>query len=57
MIGDARVVGLGEATHSSHDFFALKDRVFRHLVEEKGFRTFALEHRPAPQRLCAARQG
>ncbi|MDF3146834.1 MULTISPECIES: erythromycin esterase family protein [unclassified Streptomyces] len=43
MIGDARVVGLGEATHSSHDFFALKDRVFRHLVEEKGFRTFALE--------------
>ncbi|MGC9539533.1 erythromycin esterase family protein [Streptomyces sp. UG1] len=43
MIGDAEVVGLGEATHSSHDFFALKDRVFRHLVEEKGFRTFALE--------------
>ncbi|MEU7660954.1 erythromycin esterase family protein [Streptomyces lincolnensis] len=43
MIGDARVVGLGEATHSSHEFFALKDRVFRHLVEEKGLRTFALE--------------
>ncbi|GAA5705711.1 erythromycin esterase [Streptomyces avermitilis] len=43
MIGGARVVGLGEATHSSHDFFALKHRVFRHLVEEKGFRTFALE--------------
>jgi len=43
MIGHARVVGVGEATHSSHDFFALKDRVFRHLVEEKGFRTFALE--------------
>ncbi|MFI9820354.1 erythromycin esterase family protein [Streptomyces sp. NPDC052013] len=43
MIGEARVVGLGEATHSSHDFFALKDRVFRRLVEEKGFRTFALE--------------
>jgi erythromycin esterase len=43
MIGDARVVGVGEATHSSHEFFALKDRVFRHLVETKGFRTFALE--------------
>lgn len=43
MVGDAEVVGLGEATHGSHDFFALKDRVFRHLVEEKGFRTFALE--------------
>lgn len=43
MIGGAKVVGLGEATHSSHDFLALKDRVFRHLVEKKGFRTFALE--------------
>lgn len=43
MVGDARVVGLGEATHGSHDFFALKDRVFRHLVTERGFRTFALE--------------
>ncbi|MFE6171523.1 erythromycin esterase family protein [Streptomyces sp. NPDC056464] len=43
MVGAARVVGLGEATHGSHDFFALKDRVFRHLVEDEGFRTFALE--------------
>ncbi|MFJ2901541.1 erythromycin esterase family protein [Streptomyces sp. NPDC087212] len=43
VIGAAPVVGLGEATHGSHEFFALKDRVFRHLVEEKGFRTFALE--------------
>lgn len=43
MIGGAEVVGFGEATHSSHDFFALKDRVFRHLVEDEGFRTFALE--------------
>ncbi|MGV9263872.1 erythromycin esterase family protein [Kitasatospora sp. NPDC003701] len=43
MIGDARVVGLGEATHGSHEFFAMKERVFRYLVEEKGFTTFALE--------------
>ncbi|MFI8084474.1 erythromycin esterase family protein [Kitasatospora sp. NPDC086009] len=43
MIGDAKVVGLGEATHGSHEFFAMKERVFRHLVEEKGFTTFALE--------------
>ncbi|MBO1418718.1 erythromycin esterase family protein [Streptomyces sp. FH025] len=43
MIGEARVVGLGEATHGSHEFFALKHRVFRHLVEEMGFTTFALE--------------
>ncbi|MER5352098.1 erythromycin esterase family protein [Kitasatospora sp. NPDC002551] len=43
MIGDAAVVGLGEATHGSHEFFAMKHRLFRHLVEEKGFTTFALE--------------
>ncbi|MFI8404651.1 erythromycin esterase family protein [Streptomyces sp. NPDC085463] len=43
MVGDARVVGLGEATHSSHEFFTAKHRVFRYLVEEKGFRAFALE--------------
>ncbi|MBP2403352.1 erythromycin esterase family protein [Streptomyces syringium] len=43
MVGDAKVVGVGEATHGSHEFFALKDRVFRYLVEQKGFTTFALE--------------
>ncbi|NNJ06160.1 erythromycin esterase family protein [Streptomyces sp. PKU-MA01144] len=43
MVGDAKVVGLGEATHSSHEFFALKHRVLRYLVEHEGFRTFALE--------------
>ncbi|MFE7267711.1 erythromycin esterase family protein [Streptomyces sp. NPDC057592] len=43
MIGDAKMVGLGEATHGSHEFFAMKQRVFSHLVEEKGFTTFALE--------------
>ncbi|RSN56093.1 erythromycin esterase [Amycolatopsis sp. WAC 04182] len=43
MIGNAKVVGLGEATHGSHEFFTMKERVFRYLVEEKGFRAFALE--------------
>ncbi|GAA1524323.1 hypothetical protein GCM10009678_01970 [Actinomadura kijaniata] len=43
MIGDAEVVGVGEATHGSHEFFALRHRIFRHLVERKGFTTFALE--------------
>ncbi|MFJ2776476.1 erythromycin esterase family protein [Kitasatospora sp. NPDC087315] len=43
MIGGAKVVGLGEATHGSHEFFAMKERVFRYLVEERGFTTFALE--------------
>ncbi|MGW4023545.1 erythromycin esterase family protein [Streptomyces sp. NPDC005009] len=43
MVGDAHVVGLGEASHSAHEFFTLKQRVFRHLVATKGFTTFALE--------------
>ncbi|WP_281900362.1 erythromycin esterase family protein [Phytohabitans aurantiacus] len=43
MVGDATVVGLGEATHNSREFFTMKHRVFRYLVEEKGFTTFALE--------------
>ncbi|MEU7577481.1 erythromycin esterase family protein [Streptomyces sp. NPDC041068] len=43
MVGDASVVGLGEATHGSHEFFTMKERVFRHLVAEKGFTTFAQE--------------
>ncbi|MFF7813525.1 erythromycin esterase family protein [Streptomyces sp. NPDC007945] len=43
MVGDAEVVGVGEATHSSHEFLTLKHRLLRYLVEEKGFRAFALE--------------
>ncbi|MFG2837408.1 erythromycin esterase family protein [Streptomyces zaomyceticus] len=43
MIGSAKVVGIGEATHSSAEFFTTKHRIFEHLVERQGFRTFALE--------------
>ncbi|MFC9684512.1 erythromycin esterase family protein [Streptomyces sp. NPDC056948] len=42
-VGGAVVVGMGEATHGSHEFLTVKDRVFRYLVESRGFRTFALE--------------
>ncbi|MFI6642785.1 erythromycin esterase family protein [Streptomyces sp. NPDC050504] len=43
MLGGATVVGLGEATHGTHEFFTMKERVFRYLVAEHGFTTFALE--------------
>ncbi|MFF8954670.1 erythromycin esterase family protein [Streptomyces sp. NPDC014894] len=43
MIGDATIAGFGEATHSSREFFRVKSRIFRHLVERKGFTAFALE--------------
>ena len=42
-LGDAAVVGMGEATHGSREFFELKHRVFRFLVEELGCRSFAIE--------------
>lgn len=43
MIGDASVVALGEVVHTSGGFYEMKDRVFRYLVEELGFRAFGFE--------------
>jgi erythromycin esterase len=43
MIGGARVVGLGEATHGSSEFFRMKHRIVQLLVEELGFRVFIIE--------------
>ncbi len=42
-VGDARIVALGEATHGTHEFFQLKHRMLEFLVEEMGFRIFAIE--------------
>ena len=43
IVGDARVVSLGEGTHGTRDFFEMKARILRFLVEEMGFNTFAIE--------------
>jgi erythromycin esterase-like protein len=43
LIGDASVVGLGESFHTSGGFYVMKHRVFRFLVEQMGFRAFAME--------------
>ncbi len=43
LIGDARVVSLGEATHGTREFFRMKHRVLRFLVERMGFNAFAIE--------------
>jgi len=42
-VADARVVGLGEATHGTREFFRLKHRLVRALVERLGCRVVALE--------------
>lgn len=43
LVGEAPVVALGESYHTVGDFYRLKHRVFRYLVEEMGFRVFAFE--------------
>lgn len=43
IVGDARVVGLGESTHGTREFFQMKHRLVRYLVEEEGFDLFAVE--------------
>jgi erythromycin esterase-like protein len=43
MIGDARFVLLGEATHGTHEFYRERARITRRLIEEKGFDAVVLE--------------
>ena len=42
-VGDARVVLLGEATHGTAEFYRMRARITRALVEQKGFDVLALE--------------
>lgn len=43
LIGDARIVALGEASHGTAEFFQMKHRLFEYLVERKGFTVLAIE--------------
>jgi hypothetical protein len=43
VVGDARVVCLGESAHFVSEFYRLRDRVLRFLVRELGFSAFVLE--------------
>ncbi|MCP5107557.1 MAG: erythromycin esterase family protein [bacterium] len=42
-VNDARIVGLGEATHGTKEFFRMKYRIFRYLVENCQHKIFAFE--------------
>ncbi|HFA47872.1 MAG TPA: hypothetical protein ENJ95_02500, partial [Bacteroidetes bacterium] len=37
------LVGMGESTHGTHEFFTMRHRVFKYLVLNHGFNTFFLE--------------
>jgi erythromycin esterase len=43
IVGDARIVALGEGTHGTSEFFAMKHRLTEYLASEKGFTYFAIE--------------
>ena len=43
IIGNARVVALGEPAHGAHEPLAFRNRLFRYLVEESGFTAIAIE--------------
>jgi len=41
--GNSQVVLIGEASHGTHEFYAVRARLTRQLIEEKGYRIVALE--------------
>ena len=43
LIGDARFVLLGEATHGTHEFYEQRARITQRLISEKGFTAVAVE--------------
>jgi erythromycin esterase len=52
VIGNARIVSLGEATHGTREFVQLKHRMLEFLATEMGFTMFSIEaNMPAAYRL------
>ncbi|MEU6265910.1 hypothetical protein [Saccharopolyspora shandongensis] len=43
VIGDARVVGIGESTHHAAEFYRLRHRLLRFLTERCGFTAYVFE--------------
>src|SRR5438094_2510277 len=43
LIGDARIVLLGEASHGTHEFYSERAAITKRLIAEKGFTVIAIE--------------
>lgn len=43
LVGDARFVLLGEASHGTHEFYDARAQITKRLIEEKGFNAIAIE--------------
>jgi erythromycin esterase len=58
VVGDAHIVGLGDATHGTHEFFTVKLRIIQFLVQRMGFDVLAMEHSfPQTERINTYVQG
>lgn len=44
MVGQASIVGLGEETHGTHEFFQIKARLAEFLIAHLGFTAFVMEN-------------
>tara|TARA_Y100000385_G_C13089420_1_gene637999 strand:+ start:445 stop:1803 length:1359 start_codon:yes stop_codon:yes gene_type:complete len=42
-LGNAKIVGLGEGTHGTKEFYDMKHKLYRHLGLEKGFKAIVFE--------------
>src|SRR5687768_3419088 len=43
LVSHARIVCLGEATHGTHEFYAIRAHISRRLIEHHGFAAIAVE--------------
>ena len=43
VLAKAQVIGLGEGTHGTHEFFQMKDRLFRYIVQHHGYQAIGFE--------------
>jgi erythromycin esterase-like protein len=43
LIGDARIVLIGEASHGTHEFYRERARITKRLIDERGFTAVAIE--------------
>ncbi|GAB4027440.1 erythromycin esterase family protein [Spirosoma koreense] len=43
VLANAQLIGLGEGSHGTHEFFQMKDRLFRYIVQRHGGRALGFE--------------
>ncbi|PWU07193.1 MAG: erythromycin esterase [Verrucomicrobia bacterium] len=43
LIGDKRIILIGDASHGTHEFYDLRAKITQKLIEEKGFNAIAIE--------------